>query len=65
MPKAVSASDRLAMKGEPINIDNIAKTVEEEIDALSKKINEFGEEISRKSKEKSKKKYTNKEEDLV
>lgn len=65
MPKAVTASDKLSMKGEPINIDNIAKTVEEEIDSLSKKINEFGEEISRKSKERSKKKHTSKEEDLV
>lgn len=65
VPKAVTASDRLAMKGEPINIENIAKTVEEEIDAISKKINEFGEEISRKSKERSKRKSTNKSEDLV
>jgi phage shock protein PspC (stress-responsive transcriptional regulator) len=65
VPKAVTASDRLAMKGEPINIDNIAKAVEEEIDALSKKINEFGEEISRKSKDKSKKQPHDKSEDLV
>jgi phage shock protein PspC (stress-responsive transcriptional regulator) len=65
VPKATTSSDRLSMKGEPINIENIAKKVEEEIDAISKSINEFGEDISRRSKEndwtwsgKSKKKDT-------
>ncbi len=51
VPKAVTSSDKLAMKGEPINIDNIAKKVEEEIDSLTRTINEFGEDISRRSKE--------------
>ncbi len=50
LPKAKTSSDRLAAKGEPINIDNIAKKVEEEIDSLSRKINEFGEDISKRSR---------------
>jgi phage shock protein PspC (stress-responsive transcriptional regulator) len=53
VPKAKSSSDKLAMKGEPINIDNIARKVEEEIDTLSRKINEFGEDLSKRSKEKN------------
>ncbi|MFM2394352.1 MAG: hypothetical protein RLZZ546_2334 [Bacteroidota bacterium] len=50
VPKAKTSSDRLAMKGEPINIDNIAKKVEEEIENFTKSINEFGEDISKRSK---------------
>jgi phage shock protein PspC (stress-responsive transcriptional regulator) len=50
IPKAKSSSDKLAMKGEPINIDNIAKKVEEEIESLTQKINDFGEDISNRSK---------------
>lgn len=50
VPKAKTSSDRLAMKGEPINIDNIAKKVEEEFESIAKSINEFGEDISKRSK---------------
>ena len=53
VPKAVTSSDKLSMKGEPINIDNIARKVEEEIDHITKKINEFGEDISKRSREKN------------
>ncbi|MBK8701039.1 MAG: PspC domain-containing protein [Saprospiraceae bacterium] len=53
VPKAVTSSDKLAMKGEPINIDNIARKVEEEIDTISRKINEFGEDLSKRSREKN------------
>ena len=35
IPKAQSAADRLAMRGEPINVSNIAKTVEEEVSNIS------------------------------
>jgi len=41
--EAKSASDRLAMKGEPINVSNIGKKVEEEMDRFSEKVNEWGE----------------------
>jgi hypothetical protein len=48
IPKAQSTSDRLAMKGEPININNIAKEVNESINNLGSKINEFGQEFGQK-----------------
>jgi phage shock protein PspC (stress-responsive transcriptional regulator) len=35
IPEATSSADRLAMRGEPINISNIAKVVEEEFNNLS------------------------------
>lgn len=35
MPEAHSAKDRLSMRGEPINVNNIARMVEQEIDELS------------------------------
>lgn len=37
MPKAVSASDKLQMKGQAVTIDNIKRRFEEEISALKKK----------------------------
>jgi len=45
LPKAESASDRLAMRGEPINVDNIGKIIEEEIDHFTEKMSGFGGEI--------------------
>jgi phage shock protein PspC (stress-responsive transcriptional regulator) len=39
LPKANSSADRLAMRGRPINVENIAKTVEEEFNHIS---NRFG-----------------------
>ena len=39
MPKADTAADRLAMKGEPIDYKSIAKTIQDEIEHLS---HEFG-----------------------
>ncbi len=35
LPKAQTAAERLAMRGEPINVSNIAKTVEEEVQNIS------------------------------
>jgi|GEM_PF-205635 len=45
LPKAESASDKLAMRGEPINASNIGKIIEEEFEHVSKKVTELGEEI--------------------
>lgn len=50
VPTAKTASDKLAMRGENINISNIAKTVEEEISELSKRITEIGKDLSSKKK---------------
>ena len=43
MPVAKTSADRLAMKGEPINVESIASSVVEELESLSEKINDqFG-----------------------
>ncbi|MEO1257359.1 MAG: PspC domain-containing protein [Bacteroidota bacterium] len=54
VPKAESSSDRLAMRGEPANVENISKIIEEELDHVSQKVSELGEEL--KSEFASKKK---------
>ena len=41
--EASSPSDRLAMKGEPINVQNIARKVEEEIDNLTDRFENWNE----------------------
>ena len=45
LPKAETASDRLAMRGEPINVDNIGKIVEEEINHFANKMTGIGEDL--------------------
>lgn len=50
VPKAGSASDRLSMRGEPINVSNISKIIQEEFEHISKKVSEFSEEMSDKDK---------------
>jgi phage shock protein PspC (stress-responsive transcriptional regulator) len=42
MPKAKTAADRLAMRGEPINVDNIARTIENQINDISDTLSELG-----------------------
>ena len=42
IPKAKTTADRLAMRGEPIDVNSIAKSIETSFDDLSKKVNEFG-----------------------
>ena len=54
VPKAETSSDRLAMRGEPANVENISKIIEEELDHVSKRVSELGEEL--KSEFASKKK---------
>ncbi|MEM9848690.1 MAG: PspC domain-containing protein, partial [Bacteroidota bacterium] len=46
VPEAKTSSDRLAMKGEPINVSNIGKMVEDEMKDLSKRISDIGDNIS-------------------
>lgn len=50
IPKAKTTSDRLAMHGEPINVSNISKAVEQEISELSSKISEIANDIKLKKK---------------
>ena len=48
VPEAVTAADRLAMKGKPINIHNIANKVEEEIDDLTDRFDEWRDKWRKK-----------------
>jgi phage shock protein PspC (stress-responsive transcriptional regulator) len=50
VPAAKTSSDKLAMQGEPINIESIAKKVQEEVEELSKSISDLGKDLSKKSK---------------
>lgn len=54
MPEAKTAGDRLAMRGEPINVSNISKIITEEFEHLSEKMTEFGEELAGKKKVRTK-----------
>jgi phage shock protein PspC (stress-responsive transcriptional regulator) len=42
IPAAKTTADRLAMRGEPIDVNSIAKSIETGFEDLSKKVNEFG-----------------------
>ncbi len=42
LPSAKTTADRLAMRGQPIDVNNIAKTVETSFEKFSEKVNEFG-----------------------
>ncbi len=42
IPEAKTPSDRLQMKGEPVNVDTIEKTVKEEYERVKKNINSYG-----------------------
>lgn len=45
---AKTAADRLAMRGEPINVDNIAKEIEEGFERFGDKMNELGDKMNKK-----------------
>lgn len=51
VPAAETAGDRLAMRGEKINVSNIGKIVEEEIESFSEKMEHFGSDFKSKKKE--------------
>lgn len=48
VPKAKTSAEKLSMKGEPVNVNNIAKQVEEELNNLSTTITDFAKDISNK-----------------
>ncbi|MBV6472763.1 MAG: hypothetical protein JPMHGGIA_01024 [Saprospiraceae bacterium] len=50
--EAVSPSERLAMKGKPINIQNIADKFEEEFDEFSDRVSDWKEKWSQKKRRK-------------
>lgn len=49
VPPARTAADRLAMRGEPINVDNIAREIEEGFERIGEKVNEYGADAKKKS----------------
>lgn len=46
IPEAKTAADKLEMKGEDVNYSNIGRTVNEELENLKKKVEDFGKEAS-------------------
>ncbi|MDP4267976.1 MAG: PspC domain-containing protein [Bacteroidota bacterium] len=44
IPKAVTTAEKLEMRGEPVNIPNIEKTIKEEAEHFKKKMKDFGNE---------------------
>ncbi len=46
MPEAQTASDRLAMRGEDINIENIGKEMESGIETFTESMHRFGEKMT-------------------
>lgn len=50
MPEAKTAGDRLAMRGEPINVSNISRIIQDEFEHISTKVTELGEELAGKKK---------------
>lgn len=59
LPKAETAGDRLAMRGEAANVENISKIIQEELEHVSQKVSELGDEL--KMEFGSKKKFGRKE----
>lgn len=52
IPKAETSADRKAMRGEPIDIDVVAKSVEEEISSMSEQIQDWADDFKQKRKNK-------------
>lgn len=50
IPAARTAPEKLSMRGEPVNIDTIAKNVEEELMDIKDKLEDIGRDINRKKK---------------
>jgi phage shock protein PspC (stress-responsive transcriptional regulator) len=53
VPPATTATDRLEMKGEKVNLSNIGTSVREEIEKVKEKINDFANEAKNTYKKKS------------
>lgn len=46
VPPARTAAERLAMRGETANVENIAREIEQGFERISKKVNEFGSQAA-------------------
>ena len=54
VPMAKTSGDKLEMRGEPVNVSNIARTVEEELSDLSERITEMTKDLGKEFKSKKK-----------
>jgi phage shock protein PspC (stress-responsive transcriptional regulator) len=54
VPTAKTSGDKLEMRGEPVNVNNIARTVEEELTDLSERITEMTKDLGKEFKSKKK-----------
>jgi phage shock protein PspC (stress-responsive transcriptional regulator) len=46
IPQARTTADRLAMRGEAVNIDNISKSIKDEMDGVKNRFNSYGKEAA-------------------
>jgi len=49
MPEAKTASDKIQMKGDPVNIDNLSKTFKDEADRVSDHLKSNGQQYGKKA----------------
>ncbi len=54
LPLAYTAGDKLAMRGEPVDLQNIANEVEREAKAIANRLQDWGDDINRRSNKWSK-----------
>lgn len=54
MPQAITSADKLAMRGEKIDINNIAKTIEDEIDNITDTFSDLDNKLRSKKKDNGK-----------
>ncbi len=45
IPKAQTTAEKLEMRGEPINVDNIKRSVEEELNDVKNRVNDLGSKV--------------------
>lgn len=50
IPEAKTTAEKLAMKGEPADINNISRTVKEEAEQLKKRMQKYGEDVNNQEK---------------
>ncbi len=49
MPEAKTAGDKLAMRGEPVNVSNIGRVIQEEVNTFSEEMSKFSKDWQKQS----------------
>jgi phage shock protein PspC (stress-responsive transcriptional regulator) len=62
LPEAKTAKQKLEMRGEKIDVNSIAKTIEEEVTHIKDRFQEFGDEFKSSKKNRKKKRENNEDE---